>query len=128
MCILGYFASLLLVIFSVLLMDTNGSYWRFGPNDDLIIISVLIDDYTKYVCLIWIIAIINVMKVVSQEIGMSILSFNVYNPDKKHINDFGKIELHVMSSAMFMISSVREMFMVLVNIFQLDIALWNVLI
>ena len=86
---------------------------------DDIIISVKIDTYTKYGCLLGM--IINIMKVVSQEIGIPILGFNVYNPDKKHITEFTKLELQ--ANTMFMISSIRSMFMVLVSISQIDIAL-----
>lgn len=128
LCIIGNFLSLFLVVISVLLLDNHGPYWRFGPNKDLIIVSVRIDTYTKYICLIGLIAIVNVMKVISQEIGMPILGFNVYNPDKKEITEFGKMELQVMANAMFMISSIRSMFMILISISQIDIALCDVLI
>ena len=111
-----------------MLLDTHGSYWRFGPSEDLIIISVKINDYTKYGVLLGLISLINVVKVISQEIGEPILGFNVYNPDKKHIKEFGRLELQVMANTMFMISSIRSMFMVLISISQIDIAFWNVII
>lgn len=128
LCIIGNFISLMVVVICVLVMDTHGSYWQFGPNDNLIIISVKVDTYAKYGGLLGMLAIINIMKVISQEIGMPILGFNVYNPDKKHITEFGKLELQVMANTMFMISSIRSMFMVLISISQIDVALWSVLV
>ncbi len=59
---------------------------------------------------------------------MPILGFNVYNPDKKIITEFGKNELQFFANTMFMISSVRDIFMVLLTISQVDVALWSVFI
>ena len=127
-CIVGNGISLILVLVMILSTDINGTYWDFGPNDKLIIVSILIDNWFKYFCLLLVISIINIIKVISEDVGMPILNFNIYNPDKKIITDFGKIELQVMANSMYMITSIRELFLILVTISQVDIALFDVLI
>jgi hypothetical protein len=109
-------------------VDINGSYLRFGPNQDLIIISILIDSWFKYFILLFIISTINVIKVISEDIGMPILSFNIYNPDKKVITDFTKFELKIMANVMYTVCSIRELFLILVTISQIDVALFDVII
>ena len=126
--VIGNFISLLVVTVCVIVTEAHGSYWRYGPSDDLIIINIKIDDQTKYLSFLGLLAFINVMKIISEEVGMPILHFNVYNPDKLHITEFGKLELQVMANSMFMITSTRSMLMILVNISQIDIALWNVFV
>ena len=56
------------------------------------------------------------------------LSFNVYNPDKKIISEFTKNELNFLSNAMFIVSSTREVFITVISITQLDLALVTVII
>ncbi len=127
-CIIGNLITLISVLFVVSIFDESDKYWRFGPNDHLIIINVKIDNYTKYGMLMMFIAFINIVKVLSEEIGMPILGFNVYNPDKTIITDFSKNELQFFANTMFMISSIRDIFMILLTISQVDVALWSVLI
>ncbi len=127
-CIIGNLVTLASVIAVISVFDDSSDYWTTGPNDTLIIISVRIDTYAKYGLLMVFIAFINIIKVLSEEIGMPILGFNVYNPDKKIITEFGKNELQFFANTMFMISSVRDIFMVLLTISQVDVALWSVFI
>ena len=67
----------------VVFRDDNSKYLRWGPQDDLIIISVAIDDYTRYCMLLFCIMIIKVSDVLIGEIANPIIGFNIYNPDKK---------------------------------------------
>ena len=127
-CILGNGISLIIVLSLILSTKADGTYWNIGPNDNLIIVSVLINSWLKYTLLLFVITTINVIKVWSEDIGMPILGFNIYNPDKKLITDFGRLELQFMANLMFMIGSVRELFLILVTISQVDVALFDVVV
>jgi hypothetical protein len=53
---------------------------------------------------------------------------NVYNPDKKEITDFTKLQLYFYANSMFFINNIRYIFTILISITQIDIALYSVLI
>ncbi len=127
-CIVGNAIVLLVVLgVCVWLRDDSSKYFRIGPNADLIIISVQIDTRLKYACLLLFLAILNISEVIIQEIGMPVLGFNIYNPDKKVITEFGKLELQIYGNLMFTISGIRRVLMMVVSISQVDVALWCVM-
>ena len=128
LCILGNSITVLLVVLPICLLSESGNYFRFGPNDDFILINIKIDTSAKYFSVLTFIAIINVIKVISEEIGGPILGFNIYNPDKNIITDFTKCELQVYGNTMFMLTGLRNIFITLITITQFDIALWSLLI
>ncbi len=105
----------------------SSPYWRIGYNEDLIVISVKINSASKYAALLMLIAFINASRVIVEEIGMPILSFSIYNPDKKVIQGFGKNELQVYANAMYVVSGLRGVLMTVVSITQVDLAIWSLL-
>ena len=62
------------------------------------------------------------------EIAHPIIGFNIYNPDKKEINDFTKFELQLYGNIMYFIDSVRSVLMIMLSITQIDIALFGTVI
>ena len=89
-CLICNFLLLMFVMSLVVVFrDDESKYLRWGPQDDLIIISVAIDDYTRYFMLLFCIMIIKVSDVLIGEIANPIIGFNIYNPDKKEITEFG---------------------------------------
>lgn len=128
MCLTGNVLVLLIVGSAVYVCGTSGNYWRFGPHPDLVIVAVQIDTWRKYGLLLALITIVESSRVVVEEFGMPILGFSIYNPDKKVVSEFSKNELQFFANAMFFISAIRGVLLVMVQISQLDIALWGVLI
>lgn len=118
----------IVLFFIVNCASPNSKYFRFGPNDDFILVSIHIQTYTKYSILLFLIACINILKVLVQEIGEPVLIFNIYNPDKKVITEFTKTQLQLYGNAMFFVSNVRRVFEIMVTVTQIDIALFSVLI
>jgi hypothetical protein len=53
---------------------------------------------------------------------------NVYNPDKKEITEFTKPQLYFYANSMFLLNNIRYIFTVLINVTQIDIALFSVLV
>jgi len=128
-CVIANFILLILFIsFLELFKTSESTYWKFGPNDKLTIISVPIDTWTKYWTLLFIIGLLKVSQVIIEEIATPILSFTIYNPDKKLIYDFTKKELQLYANSMYMINAIRDALMLMITISQVDIALYGAII
>lgn len=106
----------------------NSKYFRFGPNEDFIFISVAINTYERYSLLLFLISLNDIIKVLVGEIGEPVLVFNVYNPDKKVISEFTKRQLLFYANSMFFISNTRRVFEILINVTQIDIAIFSIII
>ena len=132
LCILVYSILLILIVIVINFFQTKSTYFRWGvPNKDeepLIIISVNIDNYYKYCCLLFLITIIRIIKVGVTEIADPIITFNIYNPDKKNIEDFGKNELQFYGNMLYLIDNLRYVFTLMITISQIDLAIYGVLV
>jgi hypothetical protein len=106
----------------------QSQYFRFGPNEDFIFISVQINTTQKYCSLLALIFVNDVIRVIIQEFGSPILFMNVYNPDKKEITEFSKFQLYFYANSMFLVNNIRYIFTLLISVTQIDIALFSVLI
>lgn len=128
-CLVGnYITAIVVFIFVLLLRDPSGKYFRFGPSNDLIIISVLINTWTKWGLTILFIGVIKGCEVLVNELGSPILGFRVYNPDCKVIYDFTKNELNVLTNAMWFVNNFRGILLTVVSITQVDLAFAGMLI
>jgi len=107
---------------------SDSKYFRFGPNEDFIFISVQIDTTQKYCSLLTLIFVNDIIRVVIQEFGDPVLYMNVYNPDKKEITEFSKSQLYFYANSMFLINNIRYIFTILISVTQIDIALFSVLV
>jgi len=106
----------------------ESKYFRFGPSEDFIFISVQIDTTQKYCSLLTLIFVNDIIRVIIQEFGDPVLYMNVYNPDKKEITEFSKLQLYFYANSMFLVNNIRYIFTLLISITQIDIALFSVLI
>ena len=126
------FANALLLSGIIIIISLCGSkeskYWRFGPNEDLVLINVHINTWNKYYYLLGVIAFIKVTQVIINEIAQPIIGFNIYNPDKKEITDFTKFELQLYGNIMYLIGSIRSVLMIMLSITQIDIALFGAVV
>jgi len=107
---------------------SDSKYFRFGPSDDFIFISVQINTMQKYGSLLTLIFVNDIIRVIIQEFGDPVLYMNVYNPDKKEITEFSKSQLYFYANSMFLINNIRYIFTILISVTQIDIALFSVLV
>ena len=122
-CIVGQLLLLISVIIpTVILANKQSTYYRFGPNDDLIIISVKINTWSRYGILLVYVLIFRICKVFITELGMPILGFNIYDPNKKQIEGFTRMELQVQANLMYMMNAIRYALTLQLSIIQIDIA------
>ena len=99
---------IIIIILSIFRSESADKYWNYGPNKDLILISIQIDTWKKYFILLVFIALIRITEVVVGEIANPILGFSIYNPDKKVITEFTKNELQIYGNTMFLIDAVSS--------------------
>ena len=131
-CAILYTFLIILIIILVFCFKTYDTYFRWGvpPSNEspLLILSVKIDNYYKYGILLFVITIVRIVKVLVSEIADAILSFTIYNPDKKVIKDFTKCELQFYGNYIYFIDSLRYVFTLMITITQIDLALFGVII
>jgi len=106
--------------------ELGASYLRFGPHEDLIVLGVRIDSAARYLTLIALLAVLQVVDVVASEIGNPILAFSIYNPEKRVIDQFTRLELQTLANSMWLLASLRAVVMTVVSITQVDLALVRV--
>ena len=122
-CIVGQLLLLISVtIPTVLLANKDSTYYRFGPNEDLIVISIKINTWSRYGVLLFYTLLFRICKVFINELGMPILTFNIYNPNQKKIEGFTRTELQVLGNIMFMLNAISYALTLQLSIVQIDIA------
>ncbi len=121
-------ALLLTVIVVVIFVFDSGDdvYFRGGPSEKLVVISVKISTWERYAWLAVFICFIKISDCIIAEIAHPIIGFNIYNPDKKIIKDFSKGELQFYGNAMYLIDSIKRVFTLIISITQIDLALIGV--
>ena len=93
----------------------------FEINTD-IIISVKINTWSRYGILLVYVLIFRICKVFITELGMPILNFNIYDPNKKEIEGFTRTELQVQANLMYMMNAIIYALTLQLSIIQIDIA------
>jgi len=111
-CLFGNIFILFLIMLSVYFYKETSSYWTFGPNNNLEVMYIKIDNIFKYISLLFLITIINIGKAYNDEIVMPIIYFNIYNPDKRIINEFTKFQLQFYSNSLYIINNIRKIFII----------------
>jgi hypothetical protein len=124
---ISYAIALIITIFVFMFRNEQSKYFRFGPNDDLIIISILINTWGKWVLAILFIGVVKCCEVIVNELGNPIIVFRVYNPDCKVITDFTKNELNIITNAMWFVNDFRKIIMIVVSITQVDLAIMSLM-
>lgn len=119
---------LLIIGFIVTYFAKDSKYFRMGPNEDFIFISIPIDSNKKYILLLITIFFNDCIRVLVSELGEPVLGFSVYNPDKKIIKEFTKFQLYCYANLMFFVTNLRGIFNILISVTQIDIALYSIVV
>lgn len=117
---------IVVVVVVVALRDESSIYFRWGPQPDLVVISVRVNTWTRWLCLVALIMFVRAVETVVTEVGGPILSFRIYNPDCKEVKDFTYNQLSFLGNAMWLCSGIRGVFSTMVAITQIDLALIGV--
>jgi len=103
------------------------NFMRFGPSRSLNVMGMVVDTWKAYALLVGGIVLYRIVQTWVHEIAHPIIGFRIYDPDKKVIDDFTRIELQLYGNLMYLFDSVRRVFMTMLSITQIDVALWGTL-
>ena len=122
-CLINLCILLIAIILIIIFRDDDSKYLRVGPQKDLIIISVHIDNWMSYFIFSLIVIPLKIVGCLLDVFGNSTITLNVYNPDIKKIANFTKNEFQFYANSMYMINNLREILLILITITQVDLAL-----
>ena len=120
---------LLIVAFTMTLVfnDSTSLYFRAGPSENLVLLGITINTWGKYYILNGVLATFQIADIIINEIASPLLGFTVYNPDKKIIDNFGRVELQIYASFFFSTNNIKSVLLLILSITQIDLALLKVL-
>ena len=113
----------MIITIIIILNNADKKLLRIGYSNDLYVIGVQIDTFNKYMLLHFYIFMIEFCYSIIYEYANPIMYFNVFNVDKKNISDFSKFELQIYTQSLWFLCSLKQAFMIIVSITQLDIAI-----
>jgi hypothetical protein len=120
--------NLFIVIITILIILNNADkgLLKIGYSNELYVIGVQINTLDKYLMLHFCIFFIEFCYSIIYEYANPIMYFNVFNVDKKNITEFNKNELQLYAQSLWFLCSIKQAFMILVSITQLDITIAKV--
>ena len=126
---LCFFANAITLISFIVLVCVfgTGQYVKFGPSEDLNLIGIKIDTWSKWGISIALICVISIVDCITLEFGMPFISFRIYDPDVKEIKDIKPVELQILANGMYFCSSMKRALYTLAIVTQLDYAIFRVL-
>jgi hypothetical protein len=121
---------LLLFIFIIAFKNnTEDSYIQIGPSKTLNIMSFYIDTWGKWVLVVCILSVIEIMDVFISETAINLIYNDIYNTSKMEITNFSnEKQLQMYSQLMYGINSLRYILMLKISVTQIDFAIINVLV
>ena len=125
--IFNIFLFIIIIIVIAFCKDDDSTYINYGPNDELSVLNVKIDNIKKYMILQLFLLFIEFSRVFINEIASPLLAFSIYNPDKKIITDFTKNELQLLANLLWLINSLISTLFIMITITQIDIAVLRVI-
>ena len=96
-------------LFSFFAYNDNSSYLNYGWSRSFHFVSISIDTPVKYFSLCSFIVGFNVCEVFLNEFANPLIVFSTYNPYKKTIQDFTRLELELYSNIIFFIQVFKQL-------------------
>jgi hypothetical protein len=127
LCLVGNVSLLTLLTTFALVAAPEGGLFVFGPSPTLLVGRVVIDTWTRYCVLVILVCLFRSLSVVINDIGMPNLGFSIYDPTTEVVYGFERGELQLLANGMFMVTSLSNVFSVLVTVSRLDVAIISVL-
>ena len=121
--------ALVAVVIAIVISFNEGKtpYLNVGWHPDLFILGCNIDTRGKYICLILLLGLLEAVDVYINDTIYPYISNNVRNNNVKHIKEFSKNELRLLTNGSYVMSSIKYTLLIMVSISQIDISLIKVL-
>ena len=107
--------------------DKYSSYLKISWSNNFVFASIIINSPLKYFLLCLYIIVLNISEIFLNDIAVPLIQFSTYNPYKRVINDFTRIELEMYSNVIFFIQTTKRFIQIYVTFSQIDIALISLL-
>lgn len=101
--------------------------FRFGPSDDLYILSTNINTWNKYIGFCAALFIFRVVEVLSNDISGPAIGFRVYNDTTNKVYGFSPQSLAAAANIKFVIMGLSNTLRTLVIVSRFDIAIYSVI-
>lgn len=120
--------SMTIILITLMIIFGSTTYIRtWGPHERLAVAGVVINTWSKYSILIVCIAVYRILSAIVSDFGGPIISFNIFDPNRKTIIGFKLFELWTASAIMSFMSSIGHIFEIQLTITQFDLALIQVI-
>jgi hypothetical protein len=116
-------AAVLVITVSILFQDKDNTYFKIGPHDQLVVISVRIDTTNKYIYLVIITIVVTLARAIQSEIGSSVLRYLIYDYKVDEIQDVNRCSLMFYANIIYFFQGLRDVFLILASISQIDVSL-----
>lgn len=123
--------ALTVVVLIAVMMAVSGDVkeiWKFGPSDDLRLMTVAIDTWWKYGAIVGLVALVKVSEVLMNDFASPDLFFATFNPDQQKIYGFTRETLTILVNMQLFINNLGNIFKIIVLVTRLDIALISVVV
>lgn len=127
LCLIINMVTLFIIIGLTCGFGESRGYLSMGPSDHLYLIGIVIDTWTKWGLSMLLIVAVSIVDCITVEFGMPFVSFRIYNPDCKEINDVGPIELQILANGMYLSQSLKSAVYTLAVVTQIDYAIARVI-
>jgi hypothetical protein len=125
-CLIANAVLLVVLVGGAFIAAPEDGLFKFGPSATLIVGSVVIDSWLRYWALIILVCIFRSLSVIINDIGMPNLGFSIYDPTRETVYGFARMELQLLANAMFLVTSLSNVFSILVTVARLDVAVISV--
>ena len=116
-----------LIVLCVKFCEHDIPFMKVGPQPTLVVLGIAINTWNRYMILQILVLCFQATDVLINEFASPILCFNIYNPDKKVITEFSKLQLQIYCQSLWLINNLKQALMLLVSISQIDIAISKVI-
>ena len=117
----------LVIVIVISFNEGKTAYLNVGWHPDLFILGCKIDTKNKYICLILILGLLEAVDVYINDTIFPYINNTVRNNNVKHIEEFGKNELRLLTNGTYVMSSIKYTLLIMISISQIDISLIKVL-
>lgn len=123
LALISVLTAVLVITVSILFQDKDNTYFKIGPHDQLIVISVRIDTMNKYIYLVIITILVTLARAIQSEIGSSVLRYLIYDFKVDEIHDVNRYSLMFYANIIYFFQGLRDVFLILASISQIDVSL-----
>ena len=116
--------SFVIIVISVSISVIKNKFFvTFGPRDDLLFMTAVINTWRKYVTLLCVTSFTNAIHIIVGDYSFPIILFTVYNHESTVVYGFSRAQLQTCSTLLSLTASITHVFSINTMISGMDVAL-----